>query len=33
MSSQIGLDMFDIIRTLGYGTFGRVKLVRLKNTR
>lgn len=33
MASHICIDMFEIITTLGYGTFGRVKLVRLKNTR
>lgn len=32
-SYQNYIDMFEIITTLGYGTFGRVKLVRLKNTR
>lgn len=27
------IDDFEIITTLGYGTFGRVKLVRLRNSR
>ena len=29
----LDIDYFEIITTLGYGTFGRVKLVRLRNTR
>jgi serine/threonine protein kinase len=32
-NSNIHIDLFEIVTTLGYGTFGRVKLVRLKNTR
>jgi serine/threonine protein kinase len=32
-NTNIHIDLFEIITTLGYGTFGRVKLVRLKNTR
>ena len=30
---NIRIDLFEIITTLGYGTFGRVKLVRLKNSK
>jgi hypothetical protein len=30
---NITIDLFEVITTLGYGTFGRVKLVRLKNTK
>lgn len=32
-SYKIHIDLFEIITTLGYGTFGRVKLVRLKNSK
>jgi len=34
MSQQgLHIDLFEVITTLGYGTFGRVKLVRLRNSR
>lgn len=31
--SQLHIDLFEVVTTLGYGTFGRVKLVRLRNSR
>ena len=33
MDTRISIDIFEIITTLGYGTFGRVKLVKLKGSK